>query len=330
MVCLVVLCAVLWNSSKSKPVTVGLVFIHEDLDLGHIKETQTVESIVRLKNTSSGTLKLIHFGTSCDCLEVTPKEAEFQAGETKSFRLLIKGDVDADAVMDDQGVTTKTIQLGCHVQTAADQPPQLVSQNMTVKISSCVKIDPAKYEIDAVSTRNSQLTALVSVRMFDPVVSFRVNTHDEWKCDVRQVNESESKLLLTCLHPQRTRLIRDTISLIPVTRSGQEMPIKRLSLTGSLEEEIHTQHKLYHAGRIKQQEPVREVVMLTSLSGVTFNAVPKTVPSGVHVERLKDSTFQIDYTGTHSGEQQISIVFAIEYSGNEIGEKVVQLQYYGE
>ena len=330
MACVVIICGLLWYSNKNHSSQGGLEFQAEDLDLGLIQETQTVESTVRVKNTTSGKLKLLQFGTSCECLEVEPKQAEFEPGETKSFRLLIKGDVDADAVVDEKGIATKSIQLGCIIQTAANEKSQLATAILTVKIAATMKIDPGKYDFGSVSTRTGSLTAFVSVKQFDGADRFRVQDHPEWKIEVKESKGKESKLLLTNLHPQKVRMIRDTINVIPLRASGTELPLKYLRLTGSLEEEIQTQHKMYHAGRVKLQEEIQEIVVLHSLAGSSFKAKLKSAPSDVRVECLRDSTFQIDFKGTQLGEQQVSIVFAIEYDDKQLGEKVVQLQYYGE
>jgi hypothetical protein len=251
MVCFVILCGILWNSTKNSTNKAGLEFQLEDLDLGQIEEAETIESFVRVKNTTSGKLKLIQLHTSCDCLEISPKQAEFEGGEVKSFRLLIKGDVAADADTNEQGIATKSIQLGCTIQTTAEDKPLLVTAVMTVKIASTMKIEPGKYDFGSVSTRKGSLTELVSVKQFDGADGFRVQEHSEWKIEGKERQGKEAKLLLTNLHPKKVRVIRDTINIIPLSTKGTEMPIKYLKLNGSLEEEIQTVQKMYHAGRVK-------------------------------------------------------------------------------
>jgi hypothetical protein len=72
------------------------------------------------------------------------------------------------------------------------------------------------------------------------------------------------------------------------------------------------------------------IVVLKSLEGLPFKATLKSAPSNVRVELLRESTFQIDYKSTQSGELLVAVVYAIEYNDKQVDEKVVQLQYYGE
>jgi hypothetical protein len=169
------------------------------------------------------------------------------------------------------------------------------------------------------------------IHLSPTATTVEVIDHEHWNTEVRTKADGMVEIHCVAKAPRVPRRIDDTLFIQPIVANGDLLMQKALRIQGDIQADIQNRPSLIHAGRVVVQTEIQERLQLISLSESIFTADVQSAPPGVSIKPLLNGTeFDVTYTATQLGEQEVPVKFNIRYATGEESVATITLQYYGE
>lgn len=229
-----------------------LIIPEEDLRLGRVYESKTLEHRLHIRNTGNEPVTIARFVKDCDCLGITPdKDVTLEPGETREFRMKLSPRSKVGYA--DYGQT-----IPYHVRFGAQYSKGgrggfSADWELTCGMVVTLRPQPATIHLGTLSDRQPQIERSVTVETSKEVAWINCETPSRWAAEVsrdkRDSSPNKFHLTIRSAGDLRPGTISDVIRLIPLDSEGERLPEREIRINGEIVRDVVASPREIHFGR---------------------------------------------------------------------------------
>jgi hypothetical protein len=311
----------------------GLVVDEGSLNLGEIWQTDSFIWNLPIKNDSERKIEILDFSASCTCVEIEPRKLTIQPGETKKVRLTIS------LTEEDSKEEKRPINLNVTPIVKAESAVQ-EGWKLTGVVKKILAVDPPTINIGRVSELAQPLPQQRTiVKAYAALQSLTATSNSKHidvevkRCSTFEIEQFEIVVTPKGIVPLGE--FHETIDLLPQLRNGENAPIQKLDVSGTIVCDIDPSPPTILFGALPIGVSKEETITLQSLTGKPFTVLNAYCRgSGLSVAPIPSSpsirtTFRVNQKVETPGEWSGRIVLTVSSSGDKNSEIVVPVSFYG-
>jgi hypothetical protein len=292
----------------------------EALSMGTIWESEEFAWTVPIENHEAAPVEVESFGTTCNCLSIEPKSFVLQPGEQRQLALKIN--------LTSQVKETGQIAVGLWAkvkkETRKPGEPLGPEWRINAQVRQVLKFNRRLLYVGQYSELAQPLPIqTIPLEVLAPLESLSA------QCDlvgftakVQGLQEGKPQVQLLSVTPRGIGPFEGTVTLRPVLKRGEKLPVQRLQFEGKIVPDIEAVPPAVQVGGRILGETFEDVVVLRSLTGREIASV-RAKPDGkgleVELEPLQDKfRFRIRQKVVSAGESSNKVYFFAKVSGHDM------------
>jgi hypothetical protein len=314
-----------------------LAIAGEELDLGRVWETKSLDHLVHMRNTADRSVTISRFEKSCSCLEIAPDAGvTLQPGEAVAVNLTL-------ALTPRFGRTEMTDGEPFVVRFAAvyavdGRAEETAEWQVKVVTVPTLRLRPPVVQFGTRSERQPPLELRARIEANKGVESIQAVDPSGGAVEILPESTERSPAAFTVVLRDKTKRVpgrvSDVIRLTPVDGQGNRLPEKELKIVGEVVHDVVAQPREIHHGRQTCGTRAEETIRLTSLGGTPFRvvgvmssspdlqAVPLSEDEGgrlyslrMRFERAEDQEARAEFTIREEDGNEFGITVPVRYHG---------------
>jgi hypothetical protein len=297
------------------------------LNMGTIWESEEFAWTVPIENHEATPVAVESFGTTCNCLSIEPKSFVLGPGERR--QLALKINLTSQVKEDGQIAVGLWARITKETRKPAEPLPEW---KITGQVRQVLKFNRRLLYLGERSELAQPLPVqTIHMEVLVPLESLSA------QCDlagftakVEGLNEGKTLLRLSSATKRNLGPFEGTVSLRPVTKGGEQLPVQRLQFEGKIVPDIEAVPPAVQVGGRVMGDAFEEVVVLRSLTGREITSVrAEPEGDGLTIERLDDNLrFRIRQKVVSAGESTNRVHFYAKVTGHDV-KRVLSVSYTG-
>ncbi len=295
--------------------------------MGTIWEDEEFKWTAPIENREVTPIQVESFGTTCNCLSIEPNSFVLEPGERRELRLRIN--------LTSQVKETGEVAVGlwAHVHKDDRKPGEPLGPEWKIsgQVRRVLNFSRRLYLGEHSELAQPLPPRTVPLEVLVPLESLSATCDlGGFTVNVGCAEQGKAKLRLTSVGSRGLGPFEGTVSLHPVLKGGQQLPIQRLEFEGRIVPDIEAVPPAVQVGGRVLGDTFDEVVQLRSLTGRELVSVrAESERDEVIIEPLGDNLrFRIRQKVVSAGEITNRVHFYAKVAGRDV-EYILPVSYTG-
>jgi uncharacterized protein DUF1573 len=306
----------------------------EELQLGHVFETDRCEHSFHITNVSANPITIKRFEKTCDCTSIEPNSAvEFKSGETKAFQLVLRlksRELNLESAGELHQVKFRAVYIEDNLVAHSSWWELACTVLPTIRMSEML-------EIGMHSVREECIEKPFELFLPDAVVDVEFGSSPDWSVELGHAELQPVGKKFTAIVRSKSkmtpRLVNDPIRVTPIGHGDKRLPSKMLAIKGEIVDDVIALPRDLCFGRVKCGMEAAEAIQLQSVTNRRFkvkNVIASSPDISVIPVTGSAGIFSVRVQFKSTGDQAKEIKLLIEDEGGGKWTVRVPITYFGE
>jgi hypothetical protein len=295
--------------------------------MGTIWEDEQFTWTVPIENHETTAIEVESFGTTCNCLSIEPSSFVLAPGGRRELRMRIN--------LTSQVKSTGEVGVGlwAHVKKEDREPGESLGPEWKIlgQVRPVLKLNRRLYVGQHSELAQPLPVQSIPIDVLVPLESLSAESDlAGFAAKVEDLDEGKAVLQLRSLTPRGIGSFEGTVSLHPVLKGGEQLPVQRLEFQGKIVPDIEAVPPAVQVGGRLLGEAFEDFVVLRSLTGrelVGVRAEPEG--EGLAVEPVEDNLgFRIRQKVISTGSTTNRVHFYAKVADRDV-ECILPVSYTG-